>query len=77
MAATKQDTSSAKTPTKPVGKSEKAKPTSKVGIYQITSPAAAAAEQIAAELHLPAAAVVDLAVREWTAAWSERRQAET
>jgi len=69
--------SSTKTPTKPVGKLEKEKPTKTVGVYQITSPAAAAAEQIAAELHLPAAAVVDLAVREWTAAWSERRQAET
>ena len=74
MAATKRDTSSAKTPTRPVGKSEKERPTAKVGIYQITTPAAAAAEQIAAELHLPAAAVVDLAVREWTAAWSDRRQ---
>jgi hypothetical protein len=76
MAATKRDTSSTKTPTKPVGKSEKAKPTSKVGIYQITSSAAAAAEQIAAELHLPAAALVDLAVREWTRSWIDGQHDE-
>lgn len=74
MPAADRSQSSAKTPTKPVGKSEKEKPTAKVGIYQITTPAAAAAEQIAAELHLPAAAVVDLAVREWARAWTDGRQ---
>lgn len=76
MAATKRDTSSTKTPTKTVGKSEKEKPTSKVGVYQITTSAAAAAEQIAAELHLPAAAVVDLAVREWTRSWIDGQHDE-
>jgi cytoskeletal protein RodZ len=74
MPAADRSQSSTKTPTKTVGKSEKAKPTSKVGIYQITTPAAAAAEQIAAELHLPAAALVDLAVREWTRSWIEGKQ---
>lgn len=74
MPAADRSQSSTKTPTKPVGKSEKEKPTSKVGVYQITTSAAAAAEQIAAELHLPAAAVVDLAVREWTRAWTDGRQ---
>jgi hypothetical protein len=76
MAATKRDTSSTKTPAKTVGKSEKEKPTSKVGVYQITSSAAAAAEQIAAELHLPAAALVDLAVREWTRSWIDGQHDE-
>jgi hypothetical protein len=76
MAATKRDTSSTKTPTKTVGKSEKENPTSKVGVYQITTSAAAAAEQIAAELHLPAAAVVDLAVREWTRSWIDGQHDE-
>lgn len=66
MPTAKKAQSSAKTPVKT---GEKETPTSKVGIYQITSLAAAAAEQIAAELHLPAAAVVDLAVREWTRSW--------
>jgi len=73
MAATKRDTSSAKTPAKT---GEKETPTSKVGIYQITSSAAAAAEQIAAELHLPAAAVVDLAVREWMRSWIDGQHDE-
>ena len=73
MPTAKKAQSSAKTPAKT---EEKEKPTSKVGVYQITSSAAAAAEQIAAELHLPAAAVVDLAVREWTRSWIDGQHDE-
>jgi len=38
-------------------------------LYRITGPAARAIEQVAKDLHLPAAALVDLAVRDWCRRW--------
>lgn len=38
--------------------------------YRITGPAARAIEQIAKDLRLPAAALVDLAVRDWCRRWN-------
>ena len=39
-------------------------------LYRITGPAARAIEQIAKDLRLPAAALVDLAVRDWCRKWN-------
>lgn len=38
--------------------------------YHITGPAARAIEQVAKDLRLPAAALVDLAVRDWCRRWN-------
>ena len=39
-------------------------------LYHITGPAARAIEQVAKDLRLPAAALVDLAVRDWCRRWN-------
>lgn len=39
-------------------------------LYRITGPAARAIEHVAGELRLPAAALVDLAVRDWCRRWN-------
>ena len=38
-------------------------------LYHITGPAARAIEQVAKDLRLPAASLVDLAVRDWCRRW--------
>ena len=39
-------------------------------LYRITGPAARAIEQVAKDLRLPAASLVDLAVRDWCRRWN-------